>query len=236
MGLVTWHASGRIGAVIAAVSAFVWLFADLHAGHLYEHPAIPFWNTGIRFSFFAIVCYLLAALHRALQHERELARTDSLTGATNARYFKELLGKEIERCSRYGKPFTLAYLDLDNFKQVNDRHGHSVGDRVLGLTAELARRHLRAVDVIARVGGDEFAILMVETDTNAARHALARIQDELRAEMKSNGWPVSFSMGAVTCVDGSCSADELIRQADELMYQVKGAGKNGMRCAVLGRG
>jgi len=229
ISLVTWFAGRRLGVWASIVSALVWLFADIAAGDTYSLHAIYYWNFSIRLSFFIIVTLLLSALKKAFEREKELAQLDSLTGAFNTRYFSELLKLEINRAQRYSRPFTVAYFDLDNFKTINDRFGHSTGDVVLNTIVKHAKSHLRKVDVIARLGGDEFAFLFPETGQLAAQVIISKIQSGLLDEMSKNNWPVTFSIGVVTCLNNlPQTSDELMKRADDLMYSVKNNGKNGV--------
>ena len=231
--LLTWFAGKSLGVVASIMGAIVWLAADLASGHPYSSPAIYYWNSTIRFGFFIIVTLLLSALRKAHDQEKELARSDNLTGAVNARFFSELVQLEINRSQRYGHPFTLAYIDLDNFKSVNDQFGHSMGDQVLSVIVKHAKDHMRRTDIIARLGGDEFAFLLPETDQAAAQAAIEKIQISLLDEMRRNNWPVTFSIGVLTCINTPQTSDRLVRQADDLMYSVKNNGKNGISYSVL---
>jgi len=230
--LVTWFTNGRLGLCAALASAIVWFGADLGAGHPYSNPFIPVWNALIRLAFFVIITRLLSALRAATERERELARVDYLTGAMNSRLFYDVTQMEIDRCQRYKRPFTVAYIDLDNFKMVNDRYGHAGGDEVLRGVVRSLRRHARKTDVVARLGGDEFALLLPETDHEFARVALTKLHAGLLEEMRRNEWPVTFSIGVLTCCPAPSTAKELIRIADELMYAVKRETKNGLRYSV----
>jgi len=231
ISMVSWFAGRRAGIMLTLYSSFVWFTADSLAGHAYSHPAIPYWNTCIRFGFFLVTSLLITALREALDHEKNLSRIDNLTGAVNRRYFDTLLQQEIDRTRRYGRPYTLAYVDLDNFKMVNDTAGHSEGDKVLQTVVNMARKQLRNVDVVARMGGDEFAFLFPETGQNQALDCIDKLQRVLQDGMLQHGWPVTFSIGVLTCDAAPQSHDELIRQADQLMYQVKNDGKNSIRYA-----
>ena len=155
--------------------------------------------------------------------------SDYLTGAANTRLLYELTQMEIDRFERYGHPFTLAYLDLDDFKRLNDKFGHAVGDLVLRKLVNAARRNLRKADIVARLGGDEFALLLPETNQESALVVLSRIQRNLLEEMMRGSWPITFSIGVITCSSSPQSADELVKMADELMYSVKREGKNGIK-------
>jgi diguanylate cyclase (GGDEF)-like protein len=224
--LVVWFAGRTFGIVASTLSALVWFLADYLSGNQYSNPIIYFWNTAIRFGFFLIITLLLVALKKALQRERELSRTDRLTGATSVDFFYELFQAEIFRFQRYRHPLTLAYVDLDNFKAVNDRFGHSVGDQVLRTVVDSARKELRKTDIVARLGGDEFAFLFPETDQLTAQALIPRIQQGLIEEMKNSNWPVTFSIGVITFITAPGTVNELIKMADDLMYTVKARGKN----------
>jgi len=229
ISLVVWLASQRLGILASLASASVWFTADIAAGNFYSHPFLYAWNTFIRLSFFVITAYLLSTLKRALEYEKESARTDYLTGAANSRLFYDLVQMEIGRFKRYERPFTLANIDLDNFKTVNDQFGHSVGDKVLRAAVCSARKYLRKTDVVARLGGDEFALLLPETDQESARVALAKIQNGLLEEMQQGNWPITFSIGVLTCSAAPDTTDELVRMTDELMYAAKRDGKNAVK-------
>jgi diguanylate cyclase (GGDEF)-like protein len=229
VSLVAWLTGQRLGILASFASAFVWLVADVAAGNFYSRPFIYVWNTFIRLSFFVITAYLLSTLRRALEYEKESARTDYLTGAANSRLFYDLVQMEIGRFQRYERPFTLANIDLDHFKAVNDRFGHSVGDQVLRSVVSSIRKYLRKTDVVARLGGDEFALLLPETNQESARVVLAKIQSGLLEAMQRGNWPITFSIGVLTCSAAPNTADELMRMTDELMYAVKRDGKNAIK-------
>jgi diguanylate cyclase (GGDEF)-like protein len=229
ISLLTWYTSRSLGIVASLASALVWLGADITSGHPYSHPLIPIWNILIRLAFFVLFTVLLSAIRSAGERERELARMDYLTGAVNSRLFYEMAHMEIERLQRYGHPFTLAYIDLDNFKSVNDQFGHSMGDQVLRTVVTTARKHLRVTDVVARLGGDEFALLLPETRQESAHVALSKIRGYLLEEMRQSNWPITFSIGVVTCSSAPETTDELVKIADELMFSVKHNGKNAIK-------
>ena len=220
-----WLMGRRIGILASLISTFVWLLTDL-SGHIYTNPIVPLWNTLVRLTFFCLVALLLSALKSSMERERAVARTDYLTGAGNLRFFLELLQKEIDRSLRYQHPFTLVYIDVDNFKTVNDQFGHIIGDEVLRTLVRNITTHVRKTDTVARLGGDEFALLLPETTQESARVAISKLQDGLLKEMQQNKWPITFSVGVLTCSAPPVKAGELVRIADELMYSVKYGGKN----------
>jgi diguanylate cyclase (GGDEF)-like protein len=136
---------------------------------------------------------------------------------------------EIDRARRYRSPITVAYIDLDNFKVVNDQFGHSTGDLVLRNVAAHLMANLRQTDIVARLGGDEFAILLIETNPDSTESILKRVHDGLTLDMKGKNWPVTFSIGVVSCSGQSLTVDDIINRADGLMYSVKKNGKNGLQ-------
>lgn len=236
ISLIVWFAGTTLGIIASALSACIWLIADIGAGQSYSHIGVYFWNMFIPFGFFLIVSLLLSALKRALQHATELAHTDYLTGAANARLFSDLLQCEIERSKRYGHSFAVAYFDLDNFKQINDQFGHSTGNEVLRIIVNTVRQNIRKTDTIARIGGDEFCLLLLETDPEKALTIVSKIQSLILGEMFNHSWSVTMSIGLLFCLDPPSTADDIIRIADQLMYSKKQNGKNGIRYSVFENG
>jgi diguanylate cyclase (GGDEF)-like protein len=175
----------------------------------------------------------VAVLQNSLVRERYVARTDFLTGLANRMLFFATAEAEIKRSHRYHLCLSAAYIDIDNFKQVNDRFGHAVGDRMLSMIAEAIRHNVRSVDLAARLGGDEFAVLLPQTDAASAKAALSKLKHLLQRVADENQWPVTFSCGVVTFLKPPASADEMIRRADEIMYAAKAESKNALRAAVF---
>src|SRR5690606_15243247 len=128
VGLLAWYGSQRWATAISVAAAATWFYLDTTTGRPYEQAYATYWNGGVRLAFFGIVAYLLLALKSRLRTEAQAASTDALTGALNSRGFYAQLDTEISRSARYGHAFSLAYMDLDNFKQVNDQYGHATGD------------------------------------------------------------------------------------------------------------
>ncbi len=234
LAFVTWFSGRARGVVIAFVSAGAWLTADIAAGNPYSSSLVPVWNTCIRLGFFLVITFLVAALKAAMRRAEELSHIDGLTGAVNSRFFYILADGELDRLRRYGHPLTAAYLDLDDFKAVNDTQGHMAGDAALRAVVDCARAQLRNTDVVARMGGDEFAFLCPETGARAARAVVAKVRDRLLEEMRVKGWPITFSIGALTCLEAPDSSEHLVRMVDDLMYFVKLGSKNGFTHTTFG--
>ncbi|HBX68874.1 MAG TPA: GGDEF domain-containing protein [Chloroflexi bacterium] len=229
VSISAWFVGRKSALLISVLSTVSWFISDNLAGAVYSHSVIGLWNALVRLGFFVIVAFLLTNLNLAIEQERILSRTDFLTGITNSRYFYELAFLELYRAKRYNHPITIAYLDLDNFKQVNDRFGHSAGDALLKVFAQTLRTNFRQTDIIARMGGDEFVVLLPETDANAAKAAVTKAQVSLLEMMQHNNWNVTVSIGVITFEVMPDSLDEALRQVDELMYSVKFSGKNNIR-------
>jgi diguanylate cyclase (GGDEF)-like protein len=227
-----WYVNGRWGLVLSSVSALTWFIADYSAGLSYSHPSIYVWNTALRLGFYFVVTGLVSTLKNTFRINQELARTDYVTGAASIRYFYELARIEMSRNQRYRRPFTVAYIDLDDFKSINDRLGHSTGDRVLRAVTDIIRRQVRPTDTLSRLGGDEFALLMPETNEDAAKMVIGRLHSSLVDEMVKNGWMVTFSVGVVVCNEVPKTVDDMVKMADDTMYSVKNASKNGVNYRI----
>lgn len=221
-----WFVGRRAGIALAVLSGVALLTADLLTLPTNAAEWIPYWNGFIRLAILLVFAIALSSWRAALEREQALARIDSTTGAWNIRAFLEFLQKELERSRRNEQPFALVYLDLDNFKIVNDTHGHHEGNRLLATLVTTLGEALRAQDTIARLGGDEFAVLLPETDLAGTESAVDRALRAVRATMARNGWPVSASIGAAVFLTPPGSADDALRLADGLMYEAKRAGKD----------
>lgn len=198
-----------------------------------SHDLIPYWNTGIRLGYFVVFVLILAALKGAHDRETRCARADSLTGVANCRAFADLAHTEILRAERYCHPLSLAYVDCDDFKRVNDEFGHGRGDQVLKLVATTLKERLRKFDIIARVGGDEFVILLPETTAVAAREVIQSLRTLLAERMRTHGWGVTVSVGVCTFVTPPATLELALKLSDDLMYSAKQSGKDTVRHRVF---
>jgi len=222
----SWYGGRRLGFGVCILSAATWLAVDYTAGHQYTHPAIPFWNASVRLAFFSIISDLLGRLRGALAIQVSLAEQDSLTGIMNARTFRQRGDSLVHLAARYGHAMALGYLDVDGFKGVNDSLGHSGGDRVLKAVATAIAQRLRRSDFVGRMGGDEFAILLSETDLAGARAFFTEMSDALQTLAAHNHWPIGFSIGVAVFRSPPPNLEDALRYADDLMYKIKSTGKN----------
>ena len=227
--LAAWFVGRRASVVLSLLSGASWLVVGATTESHFSNPVIAYWNVAMRFGLILIISLVVAAFKRTLDNERALARTDYLTGAENSRSFYEQADAEINRARRHNHPFTVAFMDIDDFKLVNDRFGHSAGDELLRAVATTIKFNVRAIDVVARLGGDEFAVLLPETGNDAAQVVFRRIRHNLIEIARRHKWPVSLSIGAVTWETPPASVDEMLRATDALMYTAKHTGKNTIR-------
>jgi diguanylate cyclase (GGDEF)-like protein len=180
------------------------------------------------------------ALDNAIRVQRAeaLSVTDDLTQLYNSRYLSQVLRRETKRASRNGRPLSLLFIDLDGFKTINDTHGHLFGSRALVEAAGLIRQSARETDVVARFGGDEFAIILPDTGSEGAAAVGDRIRDKVAAHgfLQRDGLNIhlTVSVGVATLPDVAASAEGLLQAADEAMYHVKDHGKNGIYIAGTG--
>ena len=223
--LVTWTEGLTWGVIAAAVTIAlreVIAWDQLPAGTPLS------WRVISSASYVAVLAVAMAGLQKLRRSQAQLAQLamhDPLTGLINARGFAERLTHELERNRRYPRPMALLYLDLDDFKVINDSHGHQTGDAVLRLVADAMRSSVRQADMVGRLGGDEFAVLMPETDAALAEAAARRLAASLRNVFR--GTPtVTASIGVVSCGTADASTDELLRRADQAMYEAKRNGKD----------
>lgn len=213
----------RLAVLGSVMVVLQWIMGFLRGG---ARSAILYFDVAVSLAFLLAALIFIARLKRVLAHERELANTDHLTKAANSRYFSEAVEREIDRSRRYGHVLTLAYIDIDNFKQVNDRFGHNAGDALLAAISGKIKENIRTVDVLARLGGDEFAILFPETDGQGAKIVIDRIRQNIDRTAHGRDWPITMSIGVVTCPRVPVSMDKLVTLADEAMYMAKQAGKD----------
>ncbi len=227
-----WWLGKRGVVTIGSMGALAWTIAEA-----ISRPDLAFglaaWNGLTRLAIFLVIGMLTTRVREdrdrltiLLDRERTLARTDRVTELPNSRGFLEVLMTEASRSRRTGRPLCLAYIDLDNFKRINDSYGHAAGDTVLARAATLIRENIRASDVPARIGGDEFVVLFWEADLQAAEAIARRICESLNA--LENGYPgtaVGASIGVAWYDAPPESVEEILQCADKAMYEAKSGGK-----------
>jgi len=172
-------------------------------------------------------------LERALKRESKLARHDPLTRVANRRLFDEHLKTMFHLSKRVDFVFTLVLIDIDDFKSVNDRFGHTVGDEVLIKTAEKLKSCTRKSDLVSRFGGDEFAIVLEHSKSNKIESVISKMHRVLKELYHDFEWPVSASIGAICCDEHPSSSEIIFKLADQTLYDIKKTGKNTFKLHYL---
>lgn len=215
-----------IAATGAAVRHFQYMFHPEHA----VTTAAELWNIFARLLTTSMVVVLVSGMRTALRMERWRASTDGLTGVLNKASFQDRMAKRVARMRGTDAGFILCYMDLDGFKQVNDRHGHSAGDEILRIFANAAVDAIREDDLFARIGGDEFVALLTIPTIADGDHVASLVHRRISAILGKTGLPVSCSMGAlVATADQLEPLEAAVQLADSLMYEVKRSGKAALR-------
>jgi len=232
VSMAAWALGKYSGLTFSVLSATAWLVFNLLSGQTFSNLFMGVWNTLIRFGFYGVFTILLTELHSALEEERLLANTDPLTGALNRRSFNEQAEKKMIHAEVNKRPYTVVYIDLDNFKPVNDRLGHATGDLALRAVVDTIQKQIRLADFLARFGGDEFAILLSDIGQDDAKRIVQRLRKALLEKMDLHVWDITFSIGALTFLTMPHSVEEMVRLTDELMYEVKINGKNSIKYSI----
>jgi diguanylate cyclase (GGDEF)-like protein len=232
VALSAWLLGFRASVVFSFVSSILWIVDDVVSPPEPLPYLAKYWQASMRFIVFVAFANALVRLNKAMKHEFRLSHFDSLTGVSNRGALFSTGPRDLARCRRTGRPLTAIFIDLDDFKKVNDFQGHAEGDRVLQVVADCIRGTARKADLIARIGGDEFVVL-AEMGFVPAEAFIARMLRNLRTAMTKGHWPVTFSIGAATYDFPPENVDELIKTADELMYTVKRSQKDSVRHELI---
>lgn len=233
----SWCLGERVGLVIGGISVIMLGYTNGFAapGAVSAiKPAALIWNMIGRSVSMTVMVALASGLRHSLDHARWSATTDPLTGVLNKAGFHRRLRALVSHAQRRQESLVLAYVDLDGFKGVNDGFGHAAGDTLLRDFSEQANDAIRAHDLFARIGGDEFVTLMTVPTCTLGDVAAEALHDRLSRILRDTGHAVTCSMGAMV-VDAAriSSPNKLIEAADGLMYEVKRAGKNALRVVRL---
>ena len=222
--------AGRFAGILMALfCAFAWLAADLSMQERFSNPYIPYANEFFRLMMFIFIAHVMASMKELTEQQKKTARTDFLTGIPNRLSFIEYARLEVSKSRRESRPISLIFLDVDNFKAVNDTWGHHEGDLLLINVAATITHTIRITDFAARLGGDEFGILLWRSTSSDAFLVAEKIREQLLALARRKNWPVTYSLGLVTFDEAPESVEELVDAADRLMYQAKQGGKNALK-------
>ena len=229
ISLAIWYCGRDLSIFVITVSIAI----TLYMASLNIPTGAPLWESELGYSSFVIAFLgfgvMMFYFRSLFQHLEEESQTDALTGLRSRRNFLEMAQFEISRMARSGDPLTLALIDLDNFKHINDTQGHAAGDALLVAASRCMTSVLRKIDVLGRLGGDEFVILLPGTDANEATAVLERLHSSLKTLLQSLSHLTTASIGAVTVSSGVVlPVTDLMEKADAVMYSVKRASKDGV--------
>lgn len=221
IGFFAWFMSLRQSIAIAVLCTIIWASINQFAGVV---QLVSSMATDL--GFYIIFSLMIHNSRAMYEHEKLLSRTDHLTGLLNNRAFYDVAENFLCIMKRKRLPFAVAFLDLDNFKEINDQYGHDVGDTVLRDFADTLVSTIRVTDKAARFGGDEFVIFFPDTTPESIDIIMDKIRAAVASRMDSFNYQLSFSAGVICCSTVSHTIDELVIMSDKLMYEVKGNGKN----------
>jgi diguanylate cyclase (GGDEF)-like protein len=218
---VTWLGTRRHGMLVAVLAGVESLLAAVIADGTIAVATL--WNASTQLLVLLLAATAIGSLRHAVVEQRRMAMVDPLTGSMNRRAFQLVAERERLRAGRDGSPLTLAYFDLDHFKQINDQLGHAAGDRILEKFTAAAEDTIRGTDLLARIGGDEFVLLLPDTDAREAMVVIDRVRKILNDE-ETLGHPMTSSVGIASYRFPPSSVDAMLAGADELLYQAKDRG------------
>lgn len=230
--MVTWYTTRNMGLLFSLLGGVALTISHHEQIANYRQWIAQIWNSLGSVCFYGLTVLLLRTIKTKLEREKNLAQLDPLTGIANRRSFYLTLENEIHRAKRYNHTLTVVFIDLDNFKEVNDKRGHQSGDDLLKVISEKLSLNIRGTDFMARFGGDEFSILFPETDKERVSVMISRIRFAILDAMNENGWPVTLSIGVATFQNPPDNVDEAIGHVDKLMYSAKRKGKDRIEYAL----
>lgn len=213
----SWFIGKRAGISVGILSAGIGSFIRLRN----VPRAVAFWDALIWCALYLTATFIIIQLKGLYQRERDLSRIDPLTRIANRRAMFEAASQAKRLAERNRAPLSICYIDVDNFKRVNDRFGHNAGDHVLTAVAATIAAALRPSDSVARVGGDEFVVLLPGANQDDAAGIMRRVEQELEHEMKQHRYPVTFSIGIASFISPLGSVPDMLAEADQAMYARK---------------
>ena len=230
--VASWFVSRKIGLYVAIIASIVWFGADSLSGRSYSSAWIAYWNLLMRSAVFVIFAITQAQLRARMIELAHLASRDFLTGLPNGHAFYDLVAKEMERA--FGlQPMTLACIDVTGFKWVNHRFGYPAGDQMMCTIAHAIRQNVPRPDLVGRLGGTSFAVLLPNMASETAHEILQQLQGVLQEERRKYSHPLTFFISAVACNRAPKTVAQLIHEAEVQMTRIKGINKDSLQIASV---
>ena len=228
----SWFVSREAGVYLAVFGSLVWFAIDAIGGRFYSSVWIAYWNLLMRTSVFILFAIMQAQLRAKLNELSKLANHDFLTGLPNGHAFYQLTAKEMDRA--FGlEPMTLACVDISGFKWINHRFGYPMGDQMICKIAHTIKQHVPRSELVGRMGGTSFAILLPNVASDAANLILQRLQDALNDERRKFSQPLTFFISAIACTKAPRTLAELMHEADAHMTRMKGGKRDSLQIAKV---
>jgi diguanylate cyclase (GGDEF)-like protein len=226
----SWFISRAAGIGLALLASLIWLSAALVAGRAYSSTWIIYWNLLMRTAAFTVFAVTQAILRAKLDELSNLAGRDFLTGLPNGHAFYQLTAKEMHRA--FGlEPMTLVCIDVTGFKWVNHRFGYPTGDQMMCTITNTIKQHVPRPDLVGRLGGTSFAVLLPNIASEVANLVLQRVQSALHEERRKYSYPLTFFISAIACTKAPRTVAELMQEADAQMARIKGGRRDSLQIA-----
>jgi diguanylate cyclase (GGDEF)-like protein len=226
----SWFISKKAGICLAVFTSLIWLVVQLLSGHSYSSTWIVYWNLSMRTATLTLFAIMQAQLRAKLVELSHLASRDFLTGLPNGHAFYSLTAVEMDRA--FGvEPMTLACIDISGFKWINHRFGYTTGDHMMCAIAHTIRQHVPRPDLVGRLGGTSFAVLLPNVGSDVANLILQRVQTALDEQRRKHAHPLTFFISAIACVKAPRTVAELMQQADAQMTRIKNGKKDSLQIA-----
>ena len=232
IALASWFVNRRAGIYIAILCDIVVLAADVIGGRQYSAPWILYWNFLMRGGLFVFVAFALSQLRIKFETLSELAGRDMLTGLPNVRAFYDLTSREIDNAVNL-QPLSSAFVDIDGLKWINQRLGYATGDQLLCMIAQTIKQNVSRPELIGRVGGTAFAVLLPNVTSQEASAILEKIQNDLKEERRKYAQPVTFNISAIACPKAPRNMAELMHEAESRMTRMKGSSKDALQISEV---
>jgi diguanylate cyclase (GGDEF)-like protein len=230
--VASWYISKAAGICLAIFASLIWFIVDSIGGRSYSSIWIAYWNLLMRMAAFSVFAITQAQLRAKLAELSQLANRDFLTGLPNGHAFYQLAAKEMDRA--FGlEPMTLVCIDITGFRWVNHRFGYPIGDQMMCAIAHTIRQNVPRPDLVGRLGGTNFAVLLPNVASDVAHLILQKVQNALDEQRRKYSYPFTFFISAIACTKAPRTVAELMQEADAQMTRIKNGKKDSLEIAKV---